>query len=108
SSRSVAVAYRAIDGRTCVALATVADLSDTRRGVPGAERLAARLAVRRAASAIGQQGTVEIRHRVSRPPFVHIRFNGVRRRLAVALSHRDGNAAAIAMPPGARARIGVD
>jgi len=94
--------------RIAVALATVDDLPDTARTRPDAERRASRIAARRAIRRLaGDQVTIELRRRAQRPPLARIRDETSDSGLvSLALTHRDGRAAAIAAPAGVR--VGID
>jgi 4'-phosphopantetheinyl transferase EntD len=97
-----------IDASIAVALATVDELPAAARALPDAERRAARIAAHRAIRSIaGDRGTIELRRRSNRPPLAWVR-NGdtAYRTVALALTHRDGHAAAIAAAAGAR--VGID
>lgn len=91
-----------------VALATVGDLPGTARTRADAERRASRVAARRAIRRLaGEQVSIELRRRAQRPPLARIR-NGMSppAPVALALTHRDGRAAAIAAPGGTL--VGID
>ena len=108
------MATRSIGIPIAVAVATVGELPAGTRARPDAERRASRLAARRAIRRItGEQGmeggTIEIRRRAGRSPSARVRYRyggENQRSVALALSHRDGRAAAIAGPAGAL--VGVD
>ena len=96
-------------GSTIVALATAAEL----RGAPAhgraAERRAARLAARRAISALaGREANVVVQRTPGAAPTVRARGrrDAALAGIALSLTHRDGRAAAAAAPAGAR--VGID
>jgi 4'-phosphopantetheinyl transferase EntD len=91
-----------------IALATTDDLPCTMRARPDAERRVSRIAARRAIRGLaGDDVTVELRRRLQRPPLARIRRGPADRTpVAIALTHRDGRAAAIAAPQDTL--IGID
>lgn len=99
---------RPVVPRIAVALATVKDLPANARTRPDADRRVSRIAARRAIHRLaGEQVTIELHRRAHLPPLAQIRREMSEPEVvALALTHRDGHAAAIAGPAGAR--VGID
>lgn len=99
---------RSLPSQVAVALATIDDLPANSRSRPDAERRVSRIAARRAIRRLaGDDVTIEIRRRSERAPTARVRnAESDVVSVAIALTHRDGRAAAIAAPAGTR--IGID